>query len=102
MTSTRRRRQKSLLLHRAVDQGVDVALAEPDRADTGRDADLAHQRGQHLRQEIGRVVRPRRTGRQQLGSTYVPIREASNVNRNAAGAVSDTAIPCGTIAWSAS
>ena len=46
----RRRRQETLLLHRALDERVDVALAESHSADARGDADVAHQLGQHLRE----------------------------------------------------
>ena len=93
---------RPLLLEGALDQVVDVALGVADRRDPVGDVDVAHQVGEHLREEVAQVV----AGRAAPGASSSAARtcrsgSASKVNRNASGAVSETAMPCGTIGSSA-
>ena len=85
----------------AADQVGDVAVGVADRTDPGRDADVAHQLGEHPGEERGWPFGSSAPGARSRAARWWRSGEASKVNRKASGAVSDTAMPCGTIGSSA-
>ena len=87
----------------ALDETVDVRLAVADVAQAVRHADVPHQVDEDTRQHVTRLdvptVREPSPGSGSSSRAAARCRSgaASKVHRNASGAVSATAMPCGTI-----